>query len=159
MKTENIILIGLLVLVVGGLVWAVTDFLKGESGTSAIQTSSVNNKEAVNSQTEAGYQTVSTGTTGSGDVSIDLTPHKINNGQLEVDIAVNTHSVDLNQFDLKEITTLEFDDKSINPASAPILRGHHNSGTLVFEVSEDIDSFTIKIMGIPKVEERVFEWR
>ena len=108
---------------------------------------------------ERGFKSVLTGSTGSGDVSVELTPHEVSNGQLEVDIAVNTHSVTLSEFDLKEITTLEYDKKSIKPLSAPSLGGHHASGTLVFEVGKQVDEFKITIRGIPKVEERVFEWR
>lgn len=99
-----------------------------------------------------------TGSTGSGDVLIELTPHEVVDGLLEVDIAVNTHSVTLEGFDLMQITTLEFNGKTLKPIDAPTLRGHHNSGTLSFEVGEDIDRFTIKIEGIPNVEERTFEW-
>jgi hypothetical protein len=105
------------------------------------------------------FETKSTGSTGMGDVLVELTSHRVTNGQLEVDIAVNTHSVNLAQFDLKEITTLEFNEQTQKPISAPTLAGHHASGTLIFETGEYIDSFTIKIEGIPKIEERIFAWR
>lgn len=162
-KYENYILFGVLILLIAGLIFAVTGFTEKEITTNTIDKTAskpldnLNDKD--NSNDKSGYQTVSTGTTEPGDVSVELTPQGINNGQLQVEIAVNTHSVDLNQFDLKEITTLEFDDKLIKPVSALILRGHHNAGTLVFEVDDELDSFIIKIRGIPKVEERVFEWR
>lgn len=162
-KYENYLLFGVLILLLAGLIFAVTGFTEKEITTNTIDKTAskpldnLNDKD--NSNDKSGYQTVSTGTTGPGDVSMELTPQEINNGQLQVEIAVNTHSVDLNQFDLKEITTLEFDDKLIKPALAPALSGHHDSGTLVFEVDDELNSFIIKIRGIPKVEERVFEWR
>ena len=109
--------------------------------------------------TETGFKNINTGTTDEGEVSIALKPNKVNEGKLVVSISANTHSVDLTPFDLKELTTLEFDDKKIKPLSAPKLSGHHASGELVFEVGKEITAFTIKIKGIPKVEERVFEWK
>ena len=108
------------------------------------------------------YQPISTGSTGPGDVSVELTPFSSENGLLKVNIAVNTHSVDLSQFDLKEITLLEYKDKFYKPVEAPALRGHHSNGILTFNISPEnnIDeSFTIKISGIPNVKERVFSWK
>ncbi len=103
--------------------------------------------------------TVSTGSTSNGGVQIELTPKKISLGKLEVEIVMNTHSVDLSRFNLKEITMLEYEGKQLMPYSAPNLMGHHISGTLIFEVMDnELDSFRIVILGIPKVEKRIFEW-
>ncbi len=104
------------------------------------------------------FQSVLTGSTENGDVAIELTPEGMDNGRFIVKVAANTHSVDLNQFDLKEITTLEYGTKQVKPEDAPRLSGHHASGILTFDVNDDIDSFSIKINGIPGIEERVFEW-
>lgn len=101
-------------------------------------------------------ETKATGSTETGDVLIELTPRAIDNGKLEVDIAANTHSVDLAQFDLKEITTLSFNGKELKPISAPSLTGHHSSGTLVFNVGANIESYTITITNIPLIEIRTF---
>jgi len=103
------------------------------------------------------YKSIMTGTTGSGDVSIEITPLGMEGNQLKLEISANTHSVDLSQFDLKEISFLEYNGKSINPVLAPSLDGHHASGTLVFDIDKDIKDFKLTIKGIPKVEERVFE--
>ncbi len=105
------------------------------------------------------FRTVSTGSTENGDVLIDLTPKEVINNKLIVNIGVNTHSIDLDQFDLVKITTLEFEGKTFNPVIAPKLSGHHSSGNLEFDVQDRISKFTIKIKGVPKVEERIFEWR
>ena len=145
---ENYVLYGVLVLVVIGLVYSFMGF----SGTSTTKTTS-------QKADEPGFELKSSGTTSSGDVSIDLTPIEVGNDKLKVKISANTHSVDLSQFDLKEITTLEYNGKVIKPVSAPALSGHHNDGELVFNTKEKIDSFTIKIRGIPNVEERVFKWQ
>ncbi len=151
-KFENYITYGILFLVIGLLVFSVTGLpkIRNNVGTKG--------KIAANTINELTFKTISTGDTNPGEVSIDLTPSDVNNGQLKVKISVNTHSVNLEPFDLKEITTLEYKGKSIKPISAPALAGHHTNGELVFEVDEKIDSFTIKIKGIPKVEERIFKW-
>jgi FlaG/FlaF family flagellin (archaellin) len=110
-------------------------------------------------QADDGFKRITTGTTSDGEVEISLKPHKVEKGKLEVDFASNTHSVEMNEFDLLKITTLEYDRKTIKPLSAPKLSGHHVSGKLVFDVDKEIKGFTINIKGIPKIEERVFEWR
>ena len=107
----------------------------------------------------AAFKTVSIGSTDSGDILMDLTPKGIENGKFAVDISVNTHSIDLSQFDLMQITTLEYEGKAIKVAAAPKLSGHHSSGTLVFDTGKDIKNFKITIKGIPAVDERVFEWQ
>lgn len=103
------------------------------------------------------FQTISSGTTETGDVSIELTPSK-NDEIIEVNMAVNTHSVDLNKFDLKQIITMEYDGKLIKPVSAPRLTGHHASGKLIFNAGKNINRFKIMIKGIPQINERIFEW-
>lgn len=105
-----------------------------------------------------GYGPVITGTTESGDVAIELKPARFETGKLMIGVTINTHSVDLDQFDLTQITTLEIDGKKIKPSSAPILQGHHNSGEMVFDVGNELNGFSIQIEGIPKVEKRFFEW-
>lgn len=152
---ENYFLIGFIALAVIGLLIAFTGFTFDTTKNTEIK---VDTKKSTAVSEESGFKLISTGSTGSGEVEIDLKPHAIKDGLLEVDIGVNTHSVSLEGFDLKEITVLEFNGKSIKPSSAPALAGHHNSGTLTFDVGEDIESFIIKITGIPKVEVRIFEW-
>lgn len=145
---EKYILSGLLILVIATLIYSSYGFF-----TNPADLADSNNK-----LTGSSFKTISSGSTDSGDVSIELTPQNIENRKLNVEIAANTHSVDLSQFDLKKITTLEHNGKIIKPISAPVLNGHHSSGMVVFDVEEEINSFTIKIKGIPKIEERIFKW-
>ncbi len=154
MKTENIVLYSILAFVIGILVFSFAGFFRGSPAASS------GAKEVVNifEGSDNGFQTISSGSTDSGDVSIELTPKGVEVGKLKVGIAVNTHSVDLSSFDLKKITTLDYGGKSLNPVSAPALGGHHVNGDLVFATEKDITSFVIKIKGIPKVEERIFSW-
>ena len=93
-----------------------------------------------------------------GRVTVELTPEKHAKGRLTVSIRVNTHSVnDLDKYDLKAITRLEFDGKKLAPSSAPKLRGHHNAGELVFPLQALPTAFTIKIENLDQ-RLRVFSW-
>ena len=101
-------------------------------------------------------ETIVSGGTGTGEVSIELTPENVG-GQLQVRVAVNTHSVDLTPFDLKQLATLTVGGRDYKPVEAPALGGHHTTGTMVFAVGAA--DFTIRIVGMPKVAERIFSWR
>ena len=96
--------------------------------------------------------------TSESSVTIGITLSEFKNGKMYFDMGVDTHSIELNQFELKELITLEFEGKSINPESAPTLSGHHNSGNLAFNTGKEIKNFKIRVKGIPDIEERVFEW-
>ena len=91
-------------------------------------------------------------------VSIDLVPKTFNENKFYVDISLNTHVVELSQFDLKKLVTLEFDNKIVRPISVPELTGHHSSGTLIFEIDKKPENFKIKISNIPDMSVRIFEW-
>ena len=106
----------------------------------------------------AAYQTKSSGSLQNGDVLIEMTPVGIKNGKFEIGITANTHSVDLSQFDLMQITTLIYENKNIRPLSAPALNGHHSSGTIIFDTKKEISNFKIIVNNIPNMEKRVFEW-
>jgi|SRR3989344_5125095 len=135
--------IGLSVFTLGIVLYSVMSFLNTTIPTSLGRTS---------------FSPILTGTTDSGDVAIELTPDGITDGKLTLNIAVNTHSVELTQFNLQEITTLEYDGQKVKPSSIPTLSGHHSTGTMQFTVDKEISSFTITITGIPKVEERIYRW-
>lgn len=161
MKTEDILLIGLLVAVIGVFLFAVfgsTIIPIKIGGTSGKANAGSSTGYTATAKSTSAFRTISTGSTDQGDVQIDITPQGVDSGKLAVDIAINTHSVDTSQFDLKQITTLEFEGKSIKPSSAPALSGHHFNGQLVFDVGKDIKSFKITISGIPKVEKRAYTW-
>lgn len=91
-------------------------------------------------------------------VIVDLKPKRIENDLFYVEIGVNTHTIELNKYDLKELITLEYDGKVIKPESVPVLSGHHNYGDLIFKVDGNMESFIIKVKGLAEIEERVFEW-
>ena len=107
---------------------------------------------------QVAYETKSSGSLQTGDVLIEMTPVGIKNGKFEVQVVANTHSEDLSQFDLMQITTLTYENKNIKPLSAPALNGHHSSGTIIFDIKQEINNFKITINNIPNMEKRVFEW-
>ena|SRR3990167_1725145 len=108
---------------------------------------------------EQKFETKSTGSFEDGDVSIDITPTQIGEGKLEFSILVNTHSVNLEPYNLKEITTLEINGKKIKPDSVPILGSHHSGGLLIFKTNEEIiGEYSLVIEGIPKMDKIIFTW-
>ncbi len=105
-----------------------------------------------------GFIPVSSGSMNPGDVLIELTPKYIAPKRLVVKFAMNTHSVDLSQFDLKKITTLTYNGKTFKPTDANRLRGHHSFGLIVFDLDNEPENFTITIEGIPSEDKREFTW-
>lgn len=96
--------------------------------------------------------------TSNGIVTIDITPKEYKDNKLYMDISINTHTVDLAQYDLKKLTTLYYLDKTIKLEQAPELKEHHSSGILIFNTEKEIKNFKVVITGIPDISERVFEW-
>jgi hypothetical protein len=104
------------------------------------------------------FDTKTTGSLESGDALIELTPAMLGNNRLVVKFSINTHSVSLSSYDLTQLTTLEYGGNKLKPIKATRVGGHHSSGTIVFDTGGDIGSFSIRIKGIPKIEERLYEW-
>lgn len=142
---------GFFIVIIGFMIYSTISIL----GTDNTQINAPQNLQAAQGQSQ--YRTIATGTTESGDVEIALTP-QWREGKLYINMAVNTHSVDLSQFDLRQITTLNYNNKQIKPTQAPSLSGHHSNGMLVFDMTEQPQKFTIGISGIPAMPERVFQW-
>ncbi|MBS3109550.1 hypothetical protein J4227_03415 [Candidatus Woesearchaeota archaeon] len=107
---------------------------------------------------QTGLNEIVTGSTDAGGVAIQLRPIGVENGKLRVDFAANTHDVTLSNFYLSDITTLEYNGITLLPESVPVMSGHHVYGQLIFNLDAMPGSFTIKIKGIPLVDERVYQW-
>ncbi|MBI2657217.1 hypothetical protein HYX08_00815 [Candidatus Woesearchaeota archaeon] len=145
MKKIDLIIYAILAAVIGVGIYTIYGFMTDKPANSEIQ--------------EAGsLSMISTGSTDSGDVAVDLTPIKIDDKNLVLSIALNTHSVELSQFDLKKITALRYNGKTAYPVEAPKIESHHSSGNMVFNVDGNLKDFTVTIKGIPKIEERVYKW-
>lgn len=156
MEKGNILLVALLVAVIGVLGYALFGVLSG--GSNADSGAAVQYNYGSNVAQAAPSSSAAMRTSDEGQVSVDITPKKFDGGKIYFDIGVNTHSVDLSKFELKEITLLETDGKKLYPEFAPPLTGHHNSGQLVFSVKEEPKEYRIIITGLAAAGERVFSW-
>lgn len=109
-----------------------------------------------------------------GPVSIDLTYLSPTEGQadgaLTFEVRINTHSVDLDQYDLAKLSRLEVDGgASVEPLGwfNPGGGGHHRYGQLRFPASRPDGSplvgsgaryIEVVIQGVGGVAERRFRW-
>ena len=100
-----------------------------------------------------------------GSVTIDAEWIKAEDGLLMFDVSMNTHSVDLDQYDLGELAVLRDDaGNEYHPVSwdaAP--GGHHRKGTLAFALPDSLSQEKAKyveivIRDVAGVEERVLKW-
>ncbi|MDP2744459.1 MAG: hypothetical protein Q8P00_05275 [Dehalococcoidia bacterium] len=100
-----------------------------------------------------------------GAVEIDVKWQGERNGILTFEVVMDTHSVDLDQYDLGKLAGLRDDGGAeYRPASwrsAP--GGHHRSGTLTFPVPGSLSEGKAKyvemiIRDVADVKERVLKW-
>ncbi len=100
-----------------------------------------------------------------GALTIDMEWIKAEDGSLVFNVAMNTHSVDLDQYDLGELTILRDDaDNEYHPVSwdsAP--GGHHRKGTLTFPLPDSVSQgkakyIEVMIRDVAGIEERVLKW-
>lgn len=156
-KIENAVLIVLLALVIIGFIFAASGLYKAPKAPANKETASGagrQDKAASENRNMPGYNTKNS----NSQVSIDLTPNGFSDGKLYIDASFNTHSGDLADYNLKELVGLYVDGKVIQPSSVPKLSWHHGEGTFVFDLDNQPKQFTIKIRGIPEIEERTFSW-
>lgn len=141
MEKENLIIAAIVVVVVLALLFI---FSRGAS------------TETTDSQRadDGAYATK----TSQGEVTIELTPQKVQNGRLEIDMVMDTHSVALDTLNLKELITLEYNGQTTQPTSAPSFSGHHASGTVIFDVPQEPSTFKLLITGVPDVQVREIAW-
>ncbi len=131
--SNKILIIIMLVILVSGVLLGALKF-------------NTNNKEKTPSFRTFAFQSI-----GDGAVTISLSPRSYNNGELLVDMSVDTHSVDLSQFNIVEIVTLEYNKNLIKPISAPNLQGHHTSGTVIFQIDISPTNYKFIIEGFTSV--------
>ena len=104
-----------------------------------------------------------------GQVTIDVTWSGVGAGPV-FQVVMNTHSVDLDAVDLRQLVTLRVDGgAALQPAGWDAPKGgHHRSGTLTFPASTADGSPTIGpgshtidlvIRDVAGVAERAFQWR
>ena len=109
-----------------------------------------------------------TQTNDGGQVTIRASWNGVSAGPV-FDIALNTHAVDLDGFDLAQLAVLRVDGREIQPQgwNAP-KGGHHRSGALSFPVTgsdgrplitANTRSIELVIRDVAGVPERIFVWR
>jgi hypothetical protein len=100
-----------------------------------------------------------------GKVTIDVEWTGIENNTLVFYVAMNTHSVDLDRYDLGKVAVLRDDTgKEYRPSSwhsAP--GGHHRSGTLTFPIPDSLSQgraryLQLIIRDVAGVKERTLKW-
>ncbi len=100
-----------------------------------------------------------------GSVTIDVEWIKEGDGLLIFDVSMNTHSVDLDEYDLGELAVLGDDTGNeyhpVSWDSAP--GGHHRQGTLTFPIPDSLSQgkakyVEIMIRDVAGIEERVLKW-
>lgn len=105
-----------------------------------------------------------------GNVTLQVTwkAEQASSEELALSVAMDTHSEDLDQFDLSQLSVLRNDKgQEVRPSSwnAP-LGGHHRSGMLVFPlvvdskplIAADTKYIELVIRNVSGVEERVLHW-
>jgi hypothetical protein len=116
--------------------------------------------------------TVSAGATQTnegGQVTIAATWQR-SDTQPSFNVAMNTHAVDLDGYDLKQLAVLRIDGgQEIRPISWEAPKGgHHRSGMLIFPaadangrelIASNLQTIELVIRNVAGVPERVFTWR
>lgn len=101
-----------------------------------------------------------------GQVSISVTWNRPDSGPV-FDVAMNTHSVDLDNLDLTQLAVLETPAGEQHPVSWDAPRGgHHRSGTLTFapitpDGSPTLGSGPVRLVfrDVAGIPERTFQWQ
>ena len=101
-----------------------------------------------------------------GRVTIDVEWIKEGDGLLIFDVSMNTHSVDLDGYDLAELAVLRDDTgNEYYPVSwDSAAGGHHRKGTLTFPLPDSVSQAKAKyiemmIRDVAGIEERVLKWK
>jgi hypothetical protein len=101
-----------------------------------------------------GMKRLSTGDMKNGGVRIEIEPVAYRDGVLECRFYANTHVGNLGGHDLKMQARLYVEDAVYERVSVDKMRGHHASGVISFRVPIPPAKFSIKITGIPNVNEK-----
>ncbi len=157
MKLEKVMVMFMAAFIVLAMAYL---FLK-DTGNNAGIILEASAEKKMDQTAEQSFGPKTTGSMESGDAVIELTPGPVDKNLLAVNFSINSHSVNLSGFDLKEITVLEHEEHVFKPVKASRIGGHHSSGVIVFDVGDKVgnkDGFKIRLRGIPDVQERVYEW-
>ncbi len=103
-----------------------------------------------------------TRTDSGGGVTVKVTPlDSMTSGELRFQVVLDTHSVDLDSYDLKSLTVLRDSAANIyHPTSVESKgSGHHRQATVTFaKLRKGVKRIELVINGVAGVKERVFRW-
>ena len=103
-----------------------------------------------------------TRTDSGGGVTVKVTPlDSKTRGDLRFQVVLDTHSVDLDAYDLKNLTVLRDGAANIYHPTGVESKGsgHHRQATVTFaELTSNVKRIELVIKGIAGVHERVFRW-
>lgn len=99
-----------------------------------------------------------------GEVKLELSPEKVEDGVLEVKYFASVGDMVLDAFDLASMSTLQLGDLQVRAVRADPMKGHHDNGLIYFQLPAGsaiaaTSSFTITVTGLPEQATRVFGWR
>ncbi|PKL16906.1 MAG: hypothetical protein CVV49_13780 [Spirochaetae bacterium HGW-Spirochaetae-5] len=94
----------------------------------------------------------------SGVITVSVQPVMVSNSSIEFSVTFSTHSVPLDQFDLKQLITLKTDDGEIHPYYVPDFSSHHGSGSVIFKLVKPVKTIYLTVRNIPDNPERIFKW-
>ena len=106
-------------------------------------------------------QSLPTLSVGGSGVSVSVTPHRLNDGSWEFDVALNTHSQELKD-DLIKTASLIADGKTYAPASwkGDPPGGHHRRGVLTFNgVTSAAATIELRVTRPGESKPRSFRWQ
>ena len=162
------IIITLLFLAVGGIGgYFITSAVR--SGNSTSETTKVDKVFEASEQMRLeaeGEENSLTKTQSEGAVAVKATllQEKSNKNKLVFEIVMNTHSVDLLQYDISNISEVSF---GTEPATrnfkwdASSSDSHHMMGYLIWngDVKDGYENISLNIKGIDQIPSRVFNWQ
>jgi hypothetical protein len=172
MKGIKILSLFIGVIAVGLIGYYLTDFILNgnkaaeNSIANQVKQSQSNQSNSVRTNVE-GTESPLTKSNSEGAVAIKTTflPEKSNNNQLVFEVVMNTHSVDLTQYDLSKLASITFDQDSGIPGmfewEPENTDSHHMMGNLIWngDVGENYKNINLNLSNIDNVPARMFTWK
>jgi hypothetical protein len=171
MKGLKIFSLLIAVVMVGAIGFYLTDFImngnKAEDSSIAdqVKQSQSNGSDSVRANV-TGTESELTKSDSEGAVAIKTTflTEKSSSNQLVFEVVMNTHSVDLQQYDLTQLATISFGTDTNNPGTfewEPSSQdSHHMMGYLTWKgaLDENYKKINLDLNNIDNISSRLFSW-
>jgi hypothetical protein len=164
-KSPAYVIIALLFLVL--TTFTIFQYRHNRINAPAVENSSFENTSeptAVQFLKKGEYPSFVSGVMEPGNIRLELSPEGFENNAFKVRFFANAHDLILDTYDLALMTTLEYENRLLKPLRFDRMKGHHDSGLMVFDLGilhnpDSLTTFSITVRGLPKEETRVFSWR